>query len=67
VDGAKVADQMELRTALRAGDPKKKVTVSREGQELELTLEWPAQPPAGDPARRPDGEAPRRPEGGGGR
>jgi len=69
VDGAKVADQEAMRAALRTGEPKKKLIVSRGGQEVELTLEWPPAAPANDPSRRPGGgDAPRRrPEGGGGR
>ncbi len=36
VDGTKVADRMELGRALRAGAPKKVVTVLRAGKEVEL-------------------------------
>jgi carboxypeptidase Q len=42
VDGTKVADRMELGRALRAGAPKKVVTVLRAGKEVALTLTWDA-------------------------
>jgi hypothetical protein len=41
IDGAKVADRQELTRALQGGDPKKKVTVLRDGKEVELAVEWP--------------------------
>ncbi len=40
IDGTKVADRMELGRALRAGGPKKVVTVRRGGKEVELNLSW---------------------------
>jgi hypothetical protein len=40
VDGTKVADRMELGRALRAGGPKKAVTVLRAGKEVDLNLSW---------------------------
>jgi S1-C subfamily serine protease len=42
VDGAKVADRMELSRALRAGGPKKVVAVLRDGKEVELNISWEA-------------------------
>ncbi len=46
VDGTKVADAQELMRALRTGDPKKAVTVLRNGKEVELTVIWEAAPAA---------------------
>jgi carboxypeptidase Q len=40
VDGTKLGDADELRSALQAGGPKKVVTVLRNGKELELKLDW---------------------------
>jgi S1-C subfamily serine protease len=40
VDGTKVTDRMELGRALRAGGPKKVVTVLRGGKEVGLNLSW---------------------------
>jgi len=40
VDGTKVADRLELGRALRAGAPKKVVTVLRAGKEVDLNLSW---------------------------
>jgi S1-C subfamily serine protease len=40
IDGTKVADRMELFRALRAGGPKKVVTVLRAGKEVNLNLSW---------------------------
>ncbi|MGO9463817.1 MAG: M20/M25/M40 family metallo-hydrolase [Isosphaeraceae bacterium] len=42
IDATKVADRMELGRALRAGGPKKVVTVRRGGKEVELNLSWEA-------------------------
>ena len=46
VDGTKVADRMELMQALRAGGPKKVVTILRNGKEIELKLDWEPAAPA---------------------
>ena len=47
IDGTKIADSMELNRALRAGGPKKVMTVLRGGKEVELKLDWePATVPA---------------------
>ncbi len=46
VNGTKVADPMEMARALRAGEPKKTVTVLRGGKEVELKFEWAAPAPA---------------------
>jgi hypothetical protein len=46
VDGTAVADPMELIRALRAGAPKKVVTVKRGGKELKLNLSWEQPTPA---------------------
>jgi hypothetical protein len=40
VDDTKVADREELSRALRAGGPKKVVTVRRDGKEVELKVDW---------------------------
>jgi hypothetical protein len=40
VDGTKVADRSELARALRAGEPKKVVTVRRGGKELDVNVFW---------------------------
>ena len=40
VDGTKIADRMELMQALRAGGPKKVVTILRNGKEVELKFDW---------------------------
>jgi hypothetical protein len=40
VDDKKVADPEELSSALRAGGPKKVVTVRRDGKEVELKVDW---------------------------
>jgi carboxypeptidase Q len=44
IDGTKVADRQELARALRAGEPKKVVTVRRGGKEIDLNVTW--EPPA---------------------
>ena len=49
IDGTKVADRMELTRALRAGGPKKVVTVLRNGKEVELNVSW--EPAAAEKAK----------------
>ncbi len=49
IDGTKVASRMELFGALRAGGPKKVVTVRRDGKEVDLNLSW--EPPAAEKAK----------------
>ncbi len=49
VDGTKVADRMELGRALRAGEPKKVVTVRRNNAEVDLHVSW--DPPAAEKAK----------------
>jgi hypothetical protein len=46
VDGATVADRMELTRALQAGGPKKVVTILRDGKPVELNLNWEPGTPA---------------------
>ena len=46
IDGTKVADRTELARALRAGEPKKVVTVLRDGKEVDLNVNW--EPPAAE-------------------
>ena len=46
VDGTKIGDRMELMQALRAGGPKKVVTILRNGKEVELKLDWEPAAPA---------------------
>jgi carboxypeptidase Q len=50
VDGTKVADRTELTRALRAGGPKKVVTVLRDGSELDVNLSW--EPPAAEKSKQ---------------
>jgi hypothetical protein len=50
VDGTKVADRSELTRALRAGEPKKVVTVRRAGKEIDLNISW--QPPAPEKSKQ---------------
>ncbi len=51
VDGTKVADRTEMTNALRAGGPKKVITVLRGGKEVELNVSWePTPAPAAAPA-----------------
>ena len=45
VDGTKVGDRMELTAALR-GEAKKKITVLRDGKEVELTIDFGTPSPA---------------------
>ncbi len=49
IDGTTVADRTELTRALRAGGPKKVVTVSRDGKEIELNVSW--EPPAAEKSK----------------
>jgi C-terminal processing protease CtpA/Prc len=51
VDGAKVVDPIDLGRALRAGEPKKVVTVRRNGKEIDLNLSW--EPPAAEKKSNP--------------
>jgi carboxypeptidase Q len=46
IDGTKVADRSDVSRLLRAGGPKKVVTVIRNGMEIDLNLSWevPAEP-----------------------
>ena len=46
VDGTNVGDSQELGRAIRAGEPKKTVTVRRGDKEIELTLTWEEAPAA---------------------
>ena len=41
LDGKKVTSREELVTEIQKGDPKKTVTIVREGKEMEFVLEWP--------------------------
>ena len=50
VDGTKVADRQELTAALRAGEPKKVVTVRRAGKDLDLNFSW--EPPAAEQTKQ---------------
>jgi len=50
IDGTKVADRMEIGRALRAGGPKKVVTVRRDGKEVDLNLSW--EPPAAEKTKQ---------------
>ena len=40
VDGTKVAERADLARLLRAGEPKKVVTVLRAGKEIDLNVNW---------------------------
>jgi hypothetical protein len=40
VDGKKVANQEELRAEIQKGEPNKKVTLQRDGKEIDFVLEW---------------------------
>jgi carboxypeptidase Q len=51
IDGTKVSDLMEMRRALQGGEPKKTVTVLRNGKEVELKFDW--TPPAPTPTSTP--------------
>jgi hypothetical protein len=44
VDGKDVKSREDLQAALAAGEPKKTVTIEREGKQLDIKLEWPAAP-----------------------
>jgi carboxypeptidase Q len=44
IDGTKVADRTELTRLLRAGEPKKVVTILRDGKEVDISVSW--EPPA---------------------
>jgi hypothetical protein len=44
VDGKKISNRAELQEELQKGEPKKTVTVSRDGQEKDVVLEWLATP-----------------------
>ncbi len=46
IDGTKITDRMELGRALRSGNPKKVITVLRDGKEVDLTVSWEAAAPA---------------------
>ena len=46
IDGTKVADRSEIARLLRAGAPKKVVTVLRDGKEVDLNVSW--EPPAAE-------------------
>ena len=49
IDGTKVAERSEINRLLRAGAPKKVVTVLRDGKEIELNLSW--EPPAAEKSK----------------
>ena len=49
IDGTKVVERMELSRLLRAGEPKKVVTVLRGGKEIDLNVSW--DPAAGAAAK----------------
>jgi S1-C subfamily serine protease len=40
IDGTKVADRTELTRLLRAGEPKKVVTILRDGKEVDISVSW---------------------------
>jgi hypothetical protein len=46
IDGTKLADRSELTGAIRAGGPKKVITVLRDGKEIDLNLNWEPTAPA---------------------
>ena len=46
IDGTKVGERAEIARLLRAGGPKKVVTVLRGGKEVDLNMSW--EPPAAE-------------------
>jgi carboxypeptidase Q len=50
VDGTKIGDRAEIAPLLRAGGPKKVITVLRNGKEVDLNMSW--EPPAEEKAKQ---------------
>jgi carboxypeptidase Q len=44
LDGTKLESREQLTSEIQKGEPKKTVTILRDGKEIELKLEWPATP-----------------------
>lgn len=44
LDGKKLEDREQLVSEIQKGDPKKTITIVREGKEMEFVLEWPSTP-----------------------